>query len=79
MGDRSPWKSSQFEKKRDVIYRAALSYPVWYILAWDHLREDVRTFRCDRIERARTTGQEFRLRSKGEFENAIKGIDAIQP
>jgi len=30
-----------------------LNHPVWYILAWDHLRSDVRTFRCDRVEGVR--------------------------
>jgi predicted DNA-binding transcriptional regulator YafY len=26
-----------------------LNYPVWYALAWDRLRDRIRTFRCDRI------------------------------
>jgi predicted DNA-binding transcriptional regulator YafY len=26
--------------------------PVWYLLAWDALRDDLRTFRIDRIARA---------------------------
>jgi len=56
-----------------------LSYPVWYALAWDDLRNGVRTFRCDRIERARLLDEVFRPRPFTQFAKAIKGVDAIQP
>ena len=56
-----------------------LNYPVWYVLAWDHLRDDVRTFRCDRIECAHVLDEEFRLRPFTQFEKAMEGVDAIQP
>ena len=56
-----------------------LSYPVWYVLAWDDLRNEVRTFRCDRIERARLLDKVFRLRLLTQFKRAVEGIDAIQP
>ncbi len=56
-----------------------LSYPVWYALAWDDLRNEVRTFRCDRIERARLLDEVFRPRLLTQFERAMEGIDAIQP
>jgi predicted DNA-binding transcriptional regulator YafY len=38
-----------------------LSRPAWYILAFDHRREDIRSFRLDRIERAKTLDKPFRL------------------
>lgn len=56
-----------------------LSYPVWYALAWDGLRNEVRTFRVDRIERARLLNEVFRPRLPAQFERAIDGIDAVQP
>ncbi len=56
-----------------------LSYPVWYALAWDDLRNEVRTFRCDRIEHARLLVEVFRPRPLTQFESAMEGIDAIQP
>jgi len=56
-----------------------LSYPVWYALAWDDLRNEIRTFRCDRIERVRLLDEVFRLRPLTQFETAMEGIDAIQP
>ncbi len=40
-----------------------LSYPVWYVLAWDHLRDEVRTLRFDRIERAHVPDEAFHLRT----------------
>jgi predicted DNA-binding transcriptional regulator YafY len=53
-----------------------LSYPVWYALSWDDLRNEVRTFRCDRIERARLLDEAFRPRRFTEFEREMEGIDA---
>jgi predicted DNA-binding transcriptional regulator YafY len=44
-----------------------LSPPAWYLLAWDHLRADVRTFRIDRIVRATISEQPFRLRDAKAF------------
>ena len=51
------------------------SYPVWYLLAWDNLRADVRTFRCDRIEKIDTASQAFMLRPIAEFQKALEGIN----
>jgi len=56
-----------------------LSYPVWYVLAWDHLRRDIRSFRCDRIVHAKLNGNPFRVRPLGDFQTAIDGVSAIQP
>jgi predicted DNA-binding transcriptional regulator YafY len=44
-----------------------LHYPVWYLVAWDHLRQDIRHFRIDRIERARILDTEFVLGEKRAF------------
>jgi len=56
-----------------------LSYPVWYVLAWDHLRGDVRTFRCDRIMKVQVHDEGFRLRPLTRFSSATEGVEAIQP
>jgi predicted DNA-binding transcriptional regulator YafY len=34
----------------------------WYLVAWDRRREDWRTFRVDRVQRARATGPRFTAR-----------------
>ena len=44
-----------------------LKYPVWYVVAIDHLRNGPRTFRCDRMLDAQVTGSHFRLRPKSVF------------
>jgi predicted DNA-binding transcriptional regulator YafY len=41
--------------------------PVWYALAWDRLRDDVRFFRVDRIHRIHPLASEFRLRRPDPF------------
>jgi predicted DNA-binding transcriptional regulator YafY len=41
--------------------------PVWYALAWDRLRDDVRFFRIDRIQRIHPAASEFRLRRAEPF------------
>lgn len=44
-----------------------LKYPVWYVVAVDHLRGGPRTFRCDRILSAARTDQTFRLQKPEAF------------
>jgi predicted DNA-binding transcriptional regulator YafY len=44
-----------------------LSVPAWYLLAWDRLRDDIRTFRIDRIHRATVMETMFRLRDRRMF------------
>jgi predicted DNA-binding transcriptional regulator YafY len=53
-----------------------LSWPVWYLLAWDRLREDVRTFRIDRIVHAGIRPTGFRLRSEAQFLAAVENSGA---
>jgi hypothetical protein len=44
--------------------------PVWYALAWDRLRDDVRFFRLDRLQQIQPLAAEFRLRRPDPFLNA---------
>ena len=53
-----------------------LSYPVWYAISWDDLRREIRTFRCDRIERAQVLDEVFRQRRFTQFESAVAAGDA---
>lgn len=41
-----------------------LNWPVWYLLSWDQLRQDIRMFRIDRILSAQRVNQSFSLRSQ---------------
>ena len=54
-----------------------LSYPVWYVLAFDHLRDEIRTFRCDRISKAILNPESFRLLPYKRFAKSIEGVTAI--
>ncbi|WP_434361542.1 WYL domain-containing protein [Parasalinivibrio latis] len=54
-----------------------LSPPVWYVVAWDEWRNDVRTFRCDRIKATEILEQEFRLLPLSYFEGCLEGVDFI--
>lgn len=50
-----------------------LNHPIWYVLAWDHLRNDIRTFRCDRLESVSINNEMFKLRPFDDFEKSMKG------
>lgn len=54
-----------------------LNFPVWYVLVWDELRDDVRTLRCDRIQSLELLDEEFRLLSIQAFASCLEGVDAI--
>ena len=51
-----------------------LSWPAWYVLAWDHLRSDIRCFRLDRISSAEVLDKKFKLRNKTKF---IAGMEDL--
>lgn len=54
-----------------------LKYPIWYVVAFDHLRGAPRTFRCDRMLAARKTETSFRLSPKEAFEPSITKDDLL--
>ena len=54
-----------------------LCYPVWYVLAWDELRGDIRTFRCDRIISIQERDQEFQLLPPGQFQQLLADVDIL--
>ena len=56
-----------------------LSYPIWYLVAWDEGRDAVRSFRLDRIEKAKVDEQLFKLRMPTVFRAALEGTYAIHP
>jgi len=64
------------ERKIEPHY-LLLKYPVWYVVAFDHLQRAPRTFRCDRMMAAARTGAHFRLRPKDEFRSSLEGDDYL--
>ena len=54
--------SGELTKRTIEAHYIMLSWPVWYIVAWDHLRLSSRVFRIDRIVSACVMSSEFKLR-----------------
>jgi predicted DNA-binding transcriptional regulator YafY len=52
-----------------------LKYPIWYVVAIDHLKNEPRTFRCDRMLAALIIEKRFKLRPKEEFQPSLVGGD----
>ena len=63
------YEDGKGEKTSRVIepHYLFLNWPVWYVLAWDHLRSDVRCFRLDRINSAKIEGSAFKLKNRKQF------------
>jgi predicted DNA-binding transcriptional regulator YafY len=70
-------KNGEVTKRIIEPHFLLLSYPVWYVLAWDDLRNDTRTFRCDRILKIYDVSNEFKLFPISRFKTSMEGIDAI--
>ena len=51
-----------------------LSWPVWYVLGWDDLREAVRFFRVDRIKKIEVTDFAFKLHHQNEFKKNMEAF-----
>lgn len=55
-----------------------LSLPIWYLLAWDRLRNDIRLFRTDRIRAVAPREERFRVADPRPFlAEAEEGIAAL--
>lgn len=64
--------------RRDIEpHYLLLSYPVWYVLAWDRLRNSPRTFRCDRISDAFGAEDSFVLKPRSTFDEPLESIKLI--
>lgn len=74
-------------KKIDIQYKAEdhsvtkrtvephfllLNWPVWYLLAWDELRSDVRLFRTDRVLQITELNQPIKRRPRSVFLKSIE-------
>lgn len=73
------YKKESGEKSKRMIepHYLLLNYPVWYILAYDHLRQAPRAFRCDRLLSAEVSEAQFRLLPKVAFQDSLEGNSVI--
>jgi len=69
--------SGEVSKRTIEPHYLLLNYPVWYVLAFDHLRGAQRAFRCDRLLAAEISDTRFRLRPKADFRQSLEGNDVI--
>ena len=60
-------ESSDVTRRVIEIHFILLNWPIWYMIAWDHLRESTRVFRIDRVKRASLKEGHFRARPKETF------------
>ncbi len=70
-------ESGEISARQIEPHYLLLNYPIWYVIAFDHLRDAPRTFRCDRILKAERTETRFRLRPKEDFQQSLEGNDAL--
>lgn len=70
-------ESGEISERQIEPHYLLLNYPIWYVIAFDHLRDAPRTFRCDRILKAERTETRFRLRAKEDFQQSLEGNDAL--
>ncbi|NUN06623.1 MAG: WYL domain-containing protein, partial [Bdellovibrio sp.] len=49
-----------------------LSWPLWYVMAWDRLRNDIRSLRVDRIQKAQILNENFRMHRQERFIEIFK-------
>lgn len=68
-------EDSELSKRQIAPHYLLLKYPVWYVVAYDHLRKGPRTFRCDRILAAARTGAHFNLLPKEAFRPSLADDD----
>jgi predicted DNA-binding transcriptional regulator YafY len=74
----SYWSMNDEKTKRTIQpHYLLLCYPVWYVLAWDELRNDVRTFRCDRIQKIKVQDDNFKLLPISRFKSSLEGINVV--
>lgn len=70
-------EDGETSERRIEPHYLLLKYPVWYVVAFDHLRGAPRTFRCDRILSASRTGDPFRLLPREVFSAAFEGEELM--
>jgi len=55
-------KDGTISKRLIEIHFLYLNWPIWYLICYDHLRKEPRTFRIDRIILAKITENKFQSR-----------------
>jgi len=57
----------QTNKRTIEIHYLYLNWPIWYLISFDHLRNNERVFRIDRVKKTKMLDQTFKLKKVDEF------------
>lgn len=68
-------EDGEISERQIAPHYLLLKYPVWYVVAFDQLWKEPRTFRCDRMLAAKMTGTHFQLLPKEEFQPSLADDD----
>ena len=60
-------KDGTITKRLVEVHFLYLNWPIWYLICFDHLRKEPRTFRIDRVQVANITGEKFQSRIMSFF------------
>lgn len=71
-------ESGKISKRVIEPHYLLFNYPVWYIFGHDHLRDDMRTFRMDRILGAQGLADNFSLRAMSEIAPRLEAIGLLK-
>ncbi|MFO1488874.1 MAG: WYL domain-containing protein [Verrucomicrobiota bacterium] len=74
---RKPGRADSEQRTIDPYHLANINGE-WYLFAYDHLRNDIRTFAPARIQKARTTGREFPRPEKFSLEKRLRDSFGVQ-
>jgi predicted DNA-binding transcriptional regulator YafY len=69
-------KDGTITKRLIEVHFLYLSWPIWYLICFDHLRKEPRTFRIDRIQVANITGEKFQNRIMSFFSPELKKLSS---
>jgi predicted DNA-binding transcriptional regulator YafY len=65
-------EKGNISKRRFDTHYLLLNWPAWYLLGWDHLRQNVRVLRIDRIKTIQIRNDTIPKRPRALFEETYK-------
>ena len=64
-------------ERRLEPHALVINWPAWYLLAWDHLRAEPRTFRLDRFASVEAEAEQFRPRARQLVEAVLPATGVV--
>ncbi|RYZ56400.1 MAG: WYL domain-containing protein [Proteobacteria bacterium] len=72
-------ESNRLSQRVIEPHAISVSWPAWYLLCFDHLRQSARTFRLDRIDKVRPLSKERFKQRAGEIFKLTGGEEFAEP